>query len=369
MQLDRQYTLAELANLLAVELRLPPSMSKAAANEILISSLATLDSAQAGDVTFLSNENYTKLLATTKASAIIVLPAVVAKCVVPALVTNNPRLVLAKILALCANRANKFSVTKQRGIHPSCVIGTDCDLAADIYLGPNCVVGDRVSIEPGVVVAANVVIGNDCHLQAGCCLKANVTLYDQVTIGADSIIHSSSVIGSDGFGYAQNDTGNNSDTAGNWVKLPHLGGVKIGAKVEIGSNTSVDRGLLSDTIIGDGVIIDNLVQIGHNVIIGANTAIAGCTGIAGSTTIGKNCLIGGAANIKGHITIGDEVVITAASSVNRSLTKGIYSSGFPAKDAVTWRKNVARFNNLDSMAKRLSRLEQINNELQKIQEL
>ena len=210
---------------------------------------------------------------------------------------------------------------------------------------------DRVRVDAGAIIGAGVVIGADCVIGEQSQLKANVTLYNKVQIGARTTIHSNTVIGADGFGYA-------TDATGNWVKMPHLGGVQIGDDVEIGSNTSIDRGFLENTKIDNGVIIDNLVQIGHNVTIGAKTAIAGCVAIAGSATIGANCLIGGGSSIAGHISLADRVIITGTSAVNRSLLKpGVYSSGFPAKENHLWKKNVARFQFLDELAKRVRHLE------------
>ena len=321
MQLNKPYLLNELADKINAEL-------KNDANNVIIEKIATMEIAQPGDVTFLVNPHYRKYLATTKASAVIVSPVDLQYCSASALVTNNPRLSLAKLLQLCI--AHKIN---SNGIHSSVVIGDNCNIADSVTIGPNCV------------------IGNNCTIGDGSVLKPNVILYDNVKIGTNVTIHSGTVVGSDGFGYA-------NDEMGNWVKIPHLGGVIIEDSVEIGSNTSIDRGVLENTIIGKGTIIDNLVQIGHNVVIGENTAIAGCVGIAGSTKIGSSCLIGGAANIAGHIEIGDKVCITGASSVNRSFLKpGIYSSGLPAGENYVWRKNVARFNHLDDLAKRVRELE------------
>jgi len=202
-----------------------------------------------------------------------------------------------------------------------------------------------------VVLGAGVIIGARCNIGAGTQLKPNVTLYDDVCMGQKCVVHSGTVIGSDGFGYEL-------DENGGWFKLLHLGGVVIGNHVGIGSNTCIDRGLFDNTVIGNQVIIDNLVQIAHNVNIGDGTAIAGCVGIAGSTTIGKYCLIGGASSIVGHISISDRVYITGTSSVSHSITKsGVYSSGFPARENKEWRRNVARFMYLDDMAKRIKELE------------
>ncbi|MGD0466006.1 MAG: UDP-3-O-(3-hydroxymyristoyl)glucosamine N-acyltransferase [Gammaproteobacteria bacterium] len=289
-----------------------------------ISSIETIEKANSEQVTFLANPLYAKYLLNTNAAAVIIHPKYLDKCKVAALVTNNPRLSLAKLLSLCERSKNIAP-----NIHNSCVIGK------------NVKIGKDVTIEAGVVIGDNCSIGNNTII------KANVVLYNDIQLGSNCLIHSNTVIGSDGFGFAQ-------DEVGEWVKMPHLGGVIIEDHVEIGSNTSIDRGCIGDTIIKRGVIIDNLVQIAHNVVIGEYTAIAGCTGIAGSTVIGKRCLIGGASNIAGHLVITDEVHITATSSINKSLLKpGIYSSGLPARDNITWRKNIARFNMLDQSFKDL----------------
>ena len=293
-------TLAEIALLIDAEVVGDPNCR--------IKDLAPLHSAGSDSISFIINNNYRKYLADTSAAAIIVAKEHLEYCSTNALVVNNARLALAKLLQLFKDDIPTPS------IHPSAIIGD------------NCTIGQGTVIHP------------------------HVTLYKNVTIGENCIIHSGAVIGSDGFGYAFDNS--------KWVKMLHLGGVIIGNNVEIGANTTIDRGLLEDTIIAADVIIDNQVQIGHNVQIGRATAIAGCVGIAGSTKIGSNCLIGGKASIAGHIEITDNVQITATSAVNRSLTKpGSYSSGMPAKESKVWNRNAARFNSLDDMAKRLRKLE------------
>ncbi len=330
-------TLQELSELLGVSLEGDPTC--------VISGIASLESAKKGDLAFLSNRQYKRFLSTTGASAVIISPEDREQCPVHALISDNTRLSLAKVAKLFEKQSNPPA-----GIHPSALVGAQCSIADSVSIGPQCVIGNKVHIEENTVVGAGCVIGDNAHIGHDTHLKPNVTLYPKVNIGNFTVIHSGVVIGSDGFGFAND--------KGNWIKMPHLGGVDIGNHVEIGANTTIDRGFLENTTIGDGVIIDNLVQIAHNVEIGTGTAIAGCVGIAGSTTIGKNCLIGGSANIGGHITIQDRVHITATSSVSRSITEpGVYSSGFPAKPSEVWRKNVARFQFLDSMAKRLKNLE------------
>lgn len=338
LNLIKPIKLIELAKILGTEIKYLSNLATETINNYnekkhkeyienkIIDSVTTIDAAtNSNQITFLANPLYSKHLSSTQAGAIIIEPKNLDKCKtnIILLLTNNPRLALAKLLSLCVNDQVNHE------IHPSCTIGK------------NVKIGQKVNIEPGVV------IGNNCVIGDRTIIKANVVLYDKVAIGCDCTIHSNTVIGSDGFGYAK-------ESSGKWVKMPHLGGVTIEDEVEIGSNTSVDRGCIGDTIIKKGVIIDNLVQIAHNVVIGKYTAIAGCTAIAGSTIIGDNCLIGGGSSIAGHLTIADHVCITATSSVNKSLLKqGIYSSGLTVRDNLTWRKNIARFNCLDETLKKI----------------
>lgn len=345
--LKQPTSLSEIAKLIGAE----PSNSGAALDATLITHLATIENSTPGCITFLFNPSYKKYLATTQASAVVLLADMANECPTVGLVSRNPRLALGKLLLLCNTQKN---VTPS--IHPSVVAGHNVKYGANVSIGPNCVIGDNTELGANVTLQPGVVIGDNCVIGANSEIKSNVSIYSDVKIGKNCTIHSNSVIGSDGFGYAV-------DTDGSWFKMLHLGGVVIGDDVEIGSNTSIDRGMLDNTVIGNKVIIDNLVQIAHNVTIGERTAIAGCAGVAGSTSIGKGCLIGGASSIAGHLTIGDNVNITGTSSVNRSLLEpGVYSSGFPAKENSVWRKNVARFMFLDSMAKRIRELEQtVNN--------
>ncbi len=320
----------------------------------LIYGIASLKNAGKGEISFLGNAHYRKYLPSTKASAVIVSKEDAGLCPVNALITDNPHLSLVKLASLF-DKSNPLKT----GLHHTVIVGDECEIPTSVSIGAYTVLGDRVKLGEGVVIGAGCVIGNDCQIGAHSMLRARVTFYDKVSVGEKGLIHSGAVIGSDGFGFA--------NEGGAWIKMPHLGGVRIGDRVEIGANTAIDRGAIEDTCIGHGVIIDNLVQIGHNVHIGANSAIAGCAAIAGSTSIGEYCLIGGGARIAGHIQLADHVHITGNSAVNHSLSKGVYSSGFPAKPAELWRKNVARFNFLDEMAKRLRALEQrVSNRIEKM---
>lgn len=312
-----------------------------------ITGLATLEHAKAGELSFLSNQAYRQYLSETKASAVILQEPDVADCPVAALVIDNPRLALAKAASLFKQAKEKV---REPGIHATAVIGAGCHIPPSVSIAAYCVVGEEVTLGEQVVVGEGTIIGNHCKIGAHTVLKPRVVLQDFVTVGAHCTIHSGAVIGGDGFGYAYDE--------GQWVKMPHLAGVTIEDFVEVGSNTTIDRGFLEDTRIGKGVIIDNLVLIGHNVVIGAGSALAGFVGIAGSTTIGKNCMIGGNASIAGHITLADNVHLTATAAVHQSIqTPGVYSSGIPTKPNAIWRRNAVRFQYLDEMAKRLRTLE------------
>ena len=247
----------------------------------------------------------------------------------------------AKIAALF-----DIAPTRPPGIHPSAVIDPDARVAASAHIGPFVTIGARSVIGENCIIGAGSVIGEDCSLDTGCELIARVTLVTRVRLGKRVRIHPGAVLGADGFGLAMD--------AGKWIKVPQLGGVRIGDDCEIGANTCVDRGALEDTVLAEDVRLDNLVQIAHNVQIGAHSAIAGCTGIAGSAKIGRYCLLGGAVGVVGHLEICDKVVITGKSVVRNSITEpGEYSSGTPLTDNRTWRKNAARFKQLDALARRV----------------
>lgn len=331
------YTLAELAQHIGAQLRGDPACR--------ITGVASLQQAGAEQVSFLDNPRYRKYLAKTQAAAIILAPAELAACSIPALVTETPYLGYAKVATLF-QQLPKATV----GIHPSAVVAENCQIHPTASIGPLCVLGSDVVIGEGVIIGAGCVIGEGVQIGAHSRLWANVTLYYGTTIGQRAVIHSGAVIGSDGFGIAND--------KGRWYKVPQLGKVCIGDDVEIGANTTIDRGAVNDTVIEEGAKLDNQVQIGHNVRIGAHTAIAGCTGIAGSTQIGKHCLIGGGVGIAGHLEITDQVALTAMSGVSTSIDKpGVYSSGFPALPNHDWWKNLARFRKLDEMARQLRKLE------------
>lgn len=311
-----------------------------------ITAINTLQNAGEGDVSFLANRRYSRYLALTRASAVILQADDLPACPTNALIVDDPYIAYAKTANLLY-ASNKPG----RGISSSAQIAERCNIADTVCIAANAVIGTKVEIGehcyigPGCVIGDEVTIGEDSRL------VANITILDRTRIAGRVLIHPGVVIGADGFGIARND--------GGWLKIPQIGAVVIGDDVEIGANSTIDRGAIGDTVIERGVKIDNQVQIGHNVHIGEHTAIAGCTGIAGSTTIGKRCMIGGAVGINGHIEITDDVIITAMSGVASSIKKaGTYSSGPPViTDNKLWRRNSVRFKELDLIAKRLSKLE------------
>lgn len=331
------YQLGELAQLIGAELQGDAKLE--------ITGLAPLQNAQPGQMSFLHNAKYKHYLADTQASAVILGAGDAAECKTNTLISENPYLTYAKAVQLFA-----VIPVPQSGIHPTAVIGQHCEIDPSASIGACTVIGDNVKIGKGVIIGRNCSVGENCLIGDETRLWDNVTLYYGVRLDQRVIIHSGVVIGSDGFGLAQD--------RGKWVKIPQIGGVWIHDEVEIGSNTTIDRGALEDTVIETGAKLDNQIQIGHNVKIGAHTAIAGCTAIAGSATIGKHCMIGGRVSILGHISIADGVMLTAGTGVGKSLTEpGVYSSGIDAQPAKQWRRNMFRIYQLDEQARKISQLE------------
>lgn len=334
---DKAMTLGEIANLLGAELRGEP--------ETVISGLGTLQGAESGQVAFLANPGYAKFLGQTRASAVILAQPLADQCPTNVLVMANPYLGYARLSHFFSREP-----VPAAGIHPSAVVDPSAQVAPSASIGPRAVIAADVTVGEGVIVGAGTVIGERSAIGEKTRLHPNVTLYHDVRIGARCVIHSGAVIGSDGFGLANDQ--------GAWVKIAQIGGVRLGDDVEVGSNTSIDRGALDDTIIGDGVKLDNLVQIAHNVVIGDHSAIAGCAGVAGSTTVGRNCVVGGGTCISGHLHIGDQVQMTGMTMVTHDISEpGIYSSGTGVEENKQWRKSVVRFRQLDEMARRLKKLE------------
>jgi UDP-3-O-[3-hydroxymyristoyl] glucosamine N-acyltransferase len=339
MQSTKQYTLAELTDGLEIDIKGDP--------HCLISGVSTIQSAQPGHITFLTNAHYRKHLPETKASAVILSTNEASDCRVNAIISRNPYFIYAKI-------AERFSTvqTTQPGIHTSSVIGDNADIHPTASVAAHCVVGANVRIGAGVVIGPGCYIGDDVTIDNNTILDARVTIYSRVTIGKRVRLASGVVIGCDGFGFA--------NQHGQWHKVPQLGSVEIADDVDIGANTTIDRGAIENTVIEAGVKLDNLIQVGHNVKIGAHTIIAGCVAIAGSATIGKGCMIGGTTAIAGHVSIADNVICTGMTSVTKSITEsGMYSSGIVgAVPNIEFRKNNARFYRLDSLMKRVKQLEQ-----------
>ncbi|MDE9516727.1 UDP-3-O-(3-hydroxymyristoyl)glucosamine N-acyltransferase [Xenorhabdus bovienii] len=313
--------------------------------DIVITSIAPMYSANSEQITFLSDSRYTDKLAECQAAAVVLRESDLTHCKVAALVVDNPYLAYARM-------AQIMDTTPQpaQDIHPSAVIFSEVQLGKNVAVGANAVVESGVVLGDNVIVGAGCFIGKNTRIGAGTRLWANVSVYHNVEIGEQCLIQSGTVIGSDGFGYAND--------RGNWIKIPQLGSVIIGDRVEIGASTTIDRGALDNTVIGNGVIIDNQCQIAHNVIIGDNTAVAGGTTMAGSLKIGRYCMIGGASVINGHIEICDKVTVTGMGMVMRPITEpGVYSSGIPLQPNKIWRKTAALVMNINEMNKRLKSVE------------
>jgi len=310
-----------------------------------ISSIATLADATSGQIAFLANSKYSAQLASTKASAIIVTQSEADKCQSNALIMDNPYMgyaLVAQLLDTTPKPANQ--------IHASAVIADDVIIGKGVTIGANAVIEAGVNLADGVSIGAGCFIGIAAQIGVNATIWSNVSIYHGVIIGEQCSVHANTVIGADGFGYANN--------KGSWVKIPQLGTVIIEDNVEIGASTTIDRGALGNTIIKSGVILDNQIQIAHNVIIGENTAIAACSVIAGSTEIGKNCVIAGLVGINGHIKVADGCVFTGMTMVTKAITSpGVYSSGMPCQPNKEWHKNNARVRKLESLTKRLSTLE------------
>ena len=313
--------------------------------ETPIRCVATLASAEAGDIAFLANRKYKSQLQTTRAAAVILAADAADAFAGPRIVAANPYAYYARVATLLNPANTGFS-----GVHPSAVVASPVPPSAAI--GPQVSIGQRVSLGEGVVIHAGCTIGDDVAIGAGSVLYPRVTVYQGCRIGQRAIVHSGAVIGADGFGFAPEGK--------QWIKIPQIGGVTIGDDVEIGANTTVDRGALDDTVIGDGCKIDNLVQIAHNCHIGPNTVLAGCTGIAGSVTMGEHCIVGGAGMISGHVTLAPGTTISGGSLVMKSITQpGLYTSVFPLDTHDSWVRNAAHIRRLSRLAERVAELEKL----------
>lgn len=338
----KTYTLAELAKRTGANIH--------GNADCQITGIASLQEAQSGQITFLANAIYRKFLPSTQASAIILAPADLEFCQTNALIVADPYAAFAKITHCFAPETQLTG-----SVHPTAIIGKNVTIPASCTIAAQVVIGDNVVLGENTVIGAGSIIGENSQIGANCFLYPRVTIYHSITIGNRVTLHSGAVVGSDGFGFAF-DRQQNS-----WIKIYHSGSVRIEDDVEIGANTTIDRGVFGNTVIERQAKIDNLVQIAHNVHIGAYTVIAGCVGIAGSARIGKYCRVGGAAAINGHIEIADNITISGMSMVTHSLSEpgSAHSSGTGIMENGLWRRSVIRFQHLDELAKKVKRLEKI----------
>ncbi|KEF32966.1 MAG: UDP-3-O-(3-hydroxymyristoyl)glucosamine N-acyltransferase [Gammaproteobacteria bacterium] len=334
---NRSYRLADIAEALGAELRGDP--------ELQVTGLATLQAAGPDQISFLANPSYAKYLNDTRAAAVIVSPAAAEDAPTNVLLMDNPYMGYARL-------SHWFSPepVARPGLHPSSVVDSSATIADTACIGPNVVVeagarvGERVVVGAGTVVGARAEIGDDTVI------RPRVTLAHDVVVGQRCHLLSGAVIGSDGFGFA--------NEKGVWHRIAQLGRVVLGDDVEVGANTTIDRGALDDTVIGNGVKLDNLIQIAHNVQIGDHSAMAAMVGIAGSTRIGRHCVFGGASGVAGHLEIADQVHLTGMTLVTGDIREpGVYSSGTSADTNRQWRKNAVRFRQLDVLARRIKELE------------
>lgn len=317
--------------------------------ELSIERIGPLETADAGTIAFLSNPKYRQQLVASQAGCVIVASSLRDEVAgrPAAILTDDPYYYFARLTQLWARRRRGKEIV---GVMPQAAVYPGARLGDDVFVGPFAVIEAGAVIEDGARIGAHCFIGRDAHVGEGSRLAPHVTLGHDCRIGRRAVVHSGVVIGADGFGFAPHQ--------GRYEKIEQLGGVRIGDDVEIGANTCIDRGALDDTVLEDGVKLDNLIQIGHNVRVGAHTAMAGCVGVAGSARIGAHCTVGGAAVILGHLTLADGVHISAASVVMRSILQpGQYSGVFPIDDNASWEKNAATLRQLHSLRDRLRALE------------
>jgi len=315
------FSLGELAVRFGLELRGAP--------EIRVARIATLAQASSGSLSFLADSRHRRELPATQASAVVLAAEDAPHCPVAVLVTSNPRLGFARIAALMYPDAQAVC-----GVHPTAVVAAGARIPASATVAALAVIEDQVELGERVQIGPGCILQRGARVGAGSRLVARVNLYPGVEIGERCLLHAGAVIGADGFGFALDGE--------SWTKIPQVGSVVIGDDVEVGANTTIDRGAIGDTVIEQGVKLDNQIQVGHNVVIGAHSAIAACTGISGSTTLGKRCRVGGMVGFAGHLTIADDVIITGCSLVSASIREpGSYSSGMPSVPTRAWRRMVA----------------------------
>jgi UDP-3-O-[3-hydroxymyristoyl] glucosamine N-acyltransferase len=333
----REYSLGDLIHALGGEVVGDP--------HITVSKVGTLENAQEHAITFLTGERFLRQLPGTRASAVILSDAHRNLTNLPRIVCTNPYAYFARVSALLNPQGLAAA-----GIHATATIAATARLGARVSVAAHAVIGEHARIGDGTIIGAQCFVGDSATVGEDTRLYPGVTIYHDCAIGARCILHAGAVIGADGFGIAPED--------GRWIKVPQVGRVIVGDDVEIGANTTIDRGAIDDTVIEEGVKLDNLIQIAHNVHIGAHTAIAACTGIAGSVHIGRRCRIAGAVGIAGHLSIADDVEISAKTLVTKTISQpGVYSGGYPFEANAAWRRNAAQIRHLDALAKTIRQLE------------
>lgn len=339
------FTLGELSERLDVPLRAPSP-------DVEINGLATLESAREGQLAFVSNPKYIRQLAGCNASAVIIHPDLAEATELPCLLSTSPYVTFARASQLFAELRDSQRQLGVPHVHQTAVVSLDAVVGTQVTIGPHAVVEAGAIIGDGCRIGAGCYIGSGVHVGSDSVLYPNVTLYHDVKIGERAILHSGVVIGADGFGFAFDKATMRS------VKIAQLGAVRIGDDVEIGASSTVDRGALDDTVIGNGVKIDNQVQIGHNCVVGDHTVICGCSALAGSTRIGRYCVIGGGVGITGHLSIVDGVTVSAMSMVSKSIERpGVYSSGTLLQESTQWKRNVVSLGKLSELTRTVRNIE------------
>lgn len=347
----QHFTLQEIVASLGGQL--DPGSTIQQAEGLQVSRMASLAHATPGAIAFFNDTKYTQSLQDTQASAVILRPQHRSLTPLPCILTDNPYAYFAKLSALM-NPSRQY----RNQVHASAVIGVETHLPTELTIDAMTSIGDRVTLGQGVRIGAGCVIEDDVTIGANTVLEPRVVIKHGTVIGSDCHLFSGAVIGNDGFGYAEEQ--------GQWVKIPQIGRVVIGNRVDIGANTTIDRGALDDTVIEDGVKLDNLIQVAHNVRIGAHTVIAGCVGIAGSAVIGAHCKIGGAAMILGHLQIVDGVTISPGSMIMRSIQQaGTYTALMPFQKHEDWLRTAANIRHLEQYQLKLKQLEQAISNIQK----
>lgn len=320
-------------------------------DDVRVSGMAPLDEASPTQLSFVAQARYRPQVAACRAAAVVLKPEWRDSADRPAVLVANPYAWFARAQALFHPPP-----AAQPGVHATACLAEHCQVDGSAEIGPHASIGRGVRIGKRTIVHAGVVVGDGASIGDDCVIYPNVVIYADCHLGDRCLVHAGAVIGADGFGFA--------NEGGRWIKIPQTGRVLIGHDVEIGANTTIDRGALSDTVIADGAKLDNLIMVAHNCHIGRNSAIAGCVGIAGSTRIGEGCTVGGAAMISGHLEIGDQVHVAGATLVAKSLESGKSYAGYPMAEVRDWHKNAVHLRHLDEMAKALKSLQERLDELE-----